>query len=99
MYIYMYIYILIKSQVGPILLKFRLTAKFPDEPERRNFRRKGPTCDLIFVVGSTWYWALSVIVALQHFTVFFFSFGQLIAYLLIFFSLFDEVGLFFFFFF
>ena len=54
--------------------------------------------NLIFVIGSTLYWALSVIVALQHFMVdFSFSFDQLIAYLLIFFTWCDEVGLFFFF--
>ena len=37
--------------------------RFPDEPVRRNFSRIGPTRDLIFVIGSTLYWALFVIVA------------------------------------
>ena len=51
--------------------------KFPDEPVRQNFSRKNLTRDLIFVIGSTLYWALLVIVALQQFTVgFYFSFDQ-----------------------
>ena len=32
--------------------------KLPDEPLRRNFCRKIPIRDLIFVIGSTSYWAL-----------------------------------------
>ena len=32
--------------------------KLPDELLRRNFSRTIPTHDLIFVIGSTSYWAL-----------------------------------------
>ena len=47
----------IKSPVGSILQKFRLTGssgnlvgtRFPDEPVRRNISRIGPTSDLIYI--------------------------------------------------
>ena len=91
LYIYIYMYIWIKSRVGPFLL---VGTRFPEEPVRRNFSRKGPTRDLIFVILN---FVLSTLcncsIAAFH-GGFSFSFDQLIAYLLIFFNWCDEVGLF-----
>ena len=90
MYIYIYIYIYTKISTESVLGSLR--SRF-----RRNCSRIIPAHDLIFVIGSISYWALFVIVALQHFAVGFCSFDQLIAYLLIFFNWWDEVSLFYFF--
>ena len=56
---YIYIYI---HKLNPELALFSKVSP-------HKLLRESSTDDLIFVIGSTLYWALSVIVALQHFTV------------------------------